>query len=97
VKIRAFGIVRVERAGRDGGSPLKDREHAGQYEECAQCDGGQAADAGKPRYCDDNLLTETGNRRLVPLFATAVGNALPGVATDSKPIIKMHLALIQSA
>lgn len=46
------------------------------------CDGQfcQAADAGKPRYYDDNHLTETGNRRLVPLFANAFGNTRPGVA-----------------
>lgn len=40
----------------------------------------QGADAGKPRYYDDNHLTETGNRRLVPLFANAFGNTRPGVA-----------------
>ena len=44
----------------------------------------QGSDAGKPRYYDDNHMTETGNRRLVPLFATASGNALPSVATGSE-------------
>lgn len=44
----------------------------------------QGADAGKPSYYDDNHLTETGNRRLVPLFANALGNALPSVATGSE-------------
>ena len=50
------------------------------------CDGQycQGADGGKPRYYDDNHMTETGNRRLVPLFATALGNALPSVATGSE-------------
>lgn len=47
------------------------------------CDGQfcQGADANKPRYYDDNHLTETGNRRLVPLFAGVFGNARPGFAT----------------
>ena len=31
------------------------------------------ADAGKPWYYDDNHLTETSNSRLVPLFATVLG------------------------
>ena len=44
----------------------------------------QGSDAGKPRYYDDNHLAKTGNRRLVPLFATAVGNALPGAVTGSE-------------
>ena len=46
------------------------------------CDGNicQSADAGNPRYYDDNHLTETGNRRLVPLFATVLGTAQPSVA-----------------
>ena len=50
------------------------------------CDGQfcLGANAGKPRYYDDNHLAETGNRRLVPLFAIAVGNALTGTVTDSK-------------
>jgi hypothetical protein len=46
----------------------------------------QGADAGKPRYYDDNDLTETGNRRLVPLFGNALGNALPGIAAGPKNI-----------
>ena len=44
----------------------------------------QGADTGKLRYYDDNHLAKTGNRRLVPLFATALGNALPSVATGSE-------------
>ncbi len=50
------------------------------------CDGKfcQGADADKPRYYDDNHLTETGNRRLVPLFATAFDNVLSWVATGSE-------------
>lgn len=50
------------------------------------CDGQfcQGSDAGQPRYYDDNHLTETGNGRLVLLFAAAFGNAQPGVAAGSK-------------
>ena len=46
------------------------------------CDGQfcQGTDPDKPRYYDDNHLTETGSRRLVPLFAGVFGNALPGFA-----------------
>ena len=43
----------------------------------------RGADADKPRYYDDNHLTETGNRRLVPLFATAFGNTLPDFAAGA--------------
>ena len=49
------------------------------------CDGQfrQGADADRPRYYDDNHLTETGNRRLVPLFAGVFGNALPSFAVGA--------------
>ena len=47
------------------------------------CDGQfcQGADVDIPRYYDDNHLSETGNRRLVPLFAGVFGDALRGFAT----------------
>lgn len=49
------------------------------------CDGTtcQCEDAGGPRYYDDNHLTEAGNRRLVPLFATALGKAQPNPVAGS--------------
>jgi hypothetical protein len=38
----------------------------------SSCDG---ADAGVPRYYDDNHLSETGNRKLIPMFVDIFSSA----------------------
>lgn len=50
------------------------------------CDG-QFCDGsvdGKPRFYDDNHLTESGNRTLIPLFAAALDNAWRSGTLDSE-------------